>query len=416
MTGSAFARPGLIANLASNFANVGVLALITLVATPLYVHALGSAWNEVALCLTIQGLVFLLDAAVSPLMLRDVARAHRAGQGSAGYRRFVRLYLGIGILVFAIGEIATILVATLRFETAPLAADLRRALHLIFVQFLFQFWNNAAIGYWNATDQQQRANTRLTVFTLTKHALALPSVLVWHTATAYVLPFALVSAVECWANHRRLRAERVTPLVAHGNGDDWRDIGRYGFATALGLATTQVDRWYLCVALPADRYGAYYLASSFMLSIFSLQAPIIRAFLPRIATAEFPDADAGLLRRLLLVTIGLPSLALAAFAHAALAFWLHDAAIADAAAPTFRLLMFVVAMNAFFAPTNVLLLHRHRYRQITAINATILVAQLCALTLLTSRIGMLAGAGAWLAWGLIQLACAGYHSRLASPR
>ena len=412
---SAPANPDLVANVASNFAYVGVMALITLVATPLYVHALGAAWNYVALCLTIQGLVFLLDAAISPLMLRDVARAHRSRQGAAGYQRFLRLYVSVGIFVFAIGEITTILVATLRPETAPVPDDLRRALHLAFVQFLFQFWNNAAIGYWNATDQQQRANTRLAVFVVAKHALALTSVFAWHTATAYILPFALVGAVECVTNHRRLRTEQAATLVAYSNGNDWRDIGRYGFATALGLVTTQVDRWYLCVVLPADRYGIYYLASSFMLSIFSLQAPIIRAFLPRIATAEFPDAIAGLRRRLLLVAIALPSLVLAAFAHTALGFWLHDAAIADAGAPTFRLLMLVVAMNAFFAPTSMLLLHRHRYREITAINATILVAQLFVLTLLTSRLGMLAGAGAWLAWAMIQLACAGYHSRFA-PR
>jgi O-antigen/teichoic acid export membrane protein len=231
-----------------------------------------------------------------------------------------------------------------------------------------------------------------------------------------MLPFALVSAIECAANHRRLRIEHAALAVVPGGASDWRDVGGYGAATALGLATTQVDRWYLCLALPADRYGIYYLASSLMLSMFSLQVPVIRAFLPRMATAERPDAVARAMRQILLLVIAVPSLLLAAFAPTALNWWLHDAAIANAGAPAFRLLMLAVAMNAVFAPTSMLLLHGHRYREIAAINAAILVVQLLVLALLTPRIGMLAGACAWLAWSAIQLAYAGYHARTATER
>ena len=416
MTSYSAARHRLTDNIASNFAYVGVMALITLIVVPVYVHALGMAWNYVALCLTLQGFVFLLDAAIAPLMLRDVARARVAGQESASYRRFLRLYVGLGVSIFVIGEFATFLVAAFRHGAAPIPADFRAALHLVFVQFLFQFVNNAAIGYWNAAQQQRLANVRLVAFVAAKHALALTCVLIWHTATAYMLPFALVGAIECVTNHRRLRTEHGALPVVPGGASAWRDVGGYGAATALGLVTTQVDRWYLCLALPADRYGIYYLASSLMLSMFSLQVPIIRAFLPRMATAERPDAVARAMRQLLLLVIALPSLLLAAFAPVALNWWLHDAAIASAGAPTFRLLMLAVAMNAVFAPTGMLLLHRHRYREIAAINATILIAQLLVLAVLTPRAGMLAGGCVWLVWSAIQLAYAGYHARVAASR
>lgn len=416
MTPHASARHRLIDNVASNFAYVGAMALITLFVVPVYVHALGIAWNYVALCLTIQGFVFLLDAAIAPLMLRDVARARRAGQESASYRRFLRGYVGLGLSVFVIGEISTLLVAAFRHDAAAMPADLRVALHLAFVQFLFQFVNNAAIGYWNASQQQRLANVRLVAFITAKHVLALTLVLVWHTATAYMLPFALVGVIECVTNQRRLRTEHGALPVVSGGASAWRDVGGYGAATALGLLTTQVDRWYLCVALPADRYGIYYLASSLMLSMFSLQAPVTRAFLPHMATADRPEAVARAMRQVLLLLIAVPCLLLAAFAPAALNGWLHDAAIASAAAPTFRLLMLAVAMNAVFASTGMLLLHRHRYREIAAINATILIVQLLVLVLLTPRIGMLAGACAWLVWSAVQLAYAGYHARTAPSR
>ena len=100
---------------------------------------------------------------------------------------------------------------------------------------------------------------------------------------------------------------------------------------------------------------------------------------------------------------------LAAFAPTALNLWLHDTAIASAGAPSFRLMMLAAAMSALFAPTGMLLLHQHRYAAIAALNATILAVQALVLVVLTPRLGMLAGACAWLACGAIQLAYAGYH-------
>jgi hypothetical protein len=290
--------------------------------------------------------------------------------------------------------------------------DLRYALQLALVQFLFQFSNNAAIGYWNGVQRQRYANARLVVFAFAKNLLALILVLRWHTATAYFLPFALIGAIEFVMNHRLLRAEHASVPIESAKGE-WRDVGGYAAAMALGLATAQVDRWYLCLALPVDRYGIYYLAGSLMLSMFSMQVPFTRAFLPSMATAAQPFAVARSMRRALLVLIVLPCLALAVFAPTALNLWLHDTAIASAGAPSFRLMMLAAAMSAMFAPTGMLLLHQHRYGAIAAINATILTVQILVLFALTPRLGMLAGACAWLACGAIQLVYAGYHGRIA---
>jgi len=366
------------------------------------------------LCLTIQGFLFLLDAAIAPLMLRDVARAQAAGHGPASYQRFLRLYAGVAALVFVAGQAAALLVASGGVEgIESMPTDLRCALHLALVQFLFQFSNNAAIGYWNGIQRQRHANMRLVTFASIKHSLALMLVLRWHTATAYLLPFALIGAIEFVMNYRLLRAER-TMLPNESIKGDWRDVGGFAVATALGLAAAQVDRWYLSLTLPADRYGIYYLSGSLMLSMFSMQVPISRVFLPRMATALLPSAVARSMRLVLLVLIVLPSLTLAAFAPAAMQLWLHDSAIARAGAPSFRLMMLAVAMSAMFAPTGMLLLHQHRYASIAALNVTILVVQVLVMVALTPRLGMLAGACGWLACDAIQLAYAGYHAHAAT--
>ena len=80
--------------------------------------------------------------------------------------------------------------------SAPIDADLSSALTIGLVQFVCQFSNNAALGYWNGLERQRLANARAAVFLLAKHALALLGVsLYWPSALAYLLPFAAIGAI-----------------------------------------------------------------------------------------------------------------------------------------------------------------------------------------------------------------------------
>ena len=400
----------LIENLASNYGYIAFLALIPIFVVPLYVHLLGATvWGDVAVCLTLQGFLFLLDMALGPLMLRDVARAAADGaHASWAYRRFLKIYASTAVIVCVLGLLLLAMFDTYRMHRAePLAPDMLCALSLAFVQFLFQFGNNAAIGYWNGLERQRLANLRLAAFTLAKHVVALTVLVAWRaSACAYMTAFALVAAVEFVLNYLRVRSEHVPAPVEtalpprHGN-----DALGYALAALLGLATAQIDRGYLSLTLPAPDYGLYFLVTVPMLTLFSLQMPIQRAYLPRLATASSPQRVAVSMLIVALFLIELPSVLLAAFAQPALHLWLHDAELATKGAPTFRLLMLTVAMSAISAPAGLLLLNRHRNAVIAALNGSILVVQGSLLIWLTPRLGMLAGAIAWLACGLIQLLC-----------
>ena len=398
----------LIENLISNYGYVGFLALIPVFVVPLYLRLLGAAmWGHVALCLTLQGFLFLLDVALGPLMLRDVARAAVGASASSAYRRFLKIYAGTSAVVFALGLISLTLISKYRLAHAdPISDDTLWALRLALLQFAFQFSNNAAIGYWNGLERQRFANLRLTAFTLAKHLLALTLLLVWSaSASAYMTAFACVAAVEFALNYRRVRSEPTSssldaPLELR------RDVLGYAFAALLGLAAAQIDRGYLSLTLSGPDYGLYFLIGIPMLTLFSLQMPIQRAYLPRLATASSPHPIATSMLKASLLLIAIPALLLAAFPQLTLSLWLHNPEMAAKGAPTFRLLMLAVAMNAVFAPVGLLLLNRHRNATIGILNATILFVQATLLICLTPRLGMLAGAIAWLACGLIQLASA----------
>lgn len=393
----------MIRPLAANYAYSAFTALATLLLVPLYVHRLGGGWGELALCLTLQGLLFLADGALSPLLLRDAARATRATAWPV-YRHFLRWYVAVAAVLFLAGQAAL-------SAFGPHDAVLLPALRIALVQFAFQFVNGAAIAFLIGRGHQREANLRLIAFAAAKHATALLLLVRTPTATAFLGAFALVSAIEFASNGLRLRQQRDVASVEDGRDappllDDGRRTVLFVAASVLGLVAGQTDRIYLALTQPADRYGIYYLAGSVLLSLLGLQVPAMRSFLPALSIAERPRAVAASMLGVLAVTIIVPALVTMLFAQPLLALWLHDAVLAGEAAPILRLLMPALVMNALYAPAGLLLLRAHRYVTLTAMNATILIAQLLVLYLLTPSAGILAGAFAWLTCGVVQLAVA----------
>jgi O-antigen/teichoic acid export membrane protein len=389
--------------LAGSYAGLTLNALITLLLLPVYVSLLGAAeWGSVALCMTLQGLLFAADAALAPPLLRDVASAAAQGRQVAVYRRYLKLYGAIALGLFSLGQLILLLLPLLGVlpSDAPLWP-----LRLVLMQFLFQFCNNAAIGYWNGVLQQRRANLRLAVALLIKHACALALLLCWRAdALAYLLPFAVVGAAEFVLNRRALL--RASPEVPRSVAVAAReiDVGPYAAAAVLGLMGGQIDRIVLSLYLPAVDYGRYFLASTVVLSLLQLQQPLLRSFLPRLATADPWQPWLWAMLRASLLLVALPSVLLSLVAQPLVRLWLRDAGAAEAVAPLLGLMLPAVALLAAYAPFGALLLGQRRYRLLTRINAVALLAQLLVLAVATSALGAYAGGLAWLACALTQLA------------
>ena len=418
----------LLTNIGSSYANVALMALITLLVVPVYVRTLGSAqWGIVALCMTLQGLLFSVDVALAPLMLREVARAAQQGRQHDAYRRFRRLYVACAAILFVAVQVLISVLQNLPADsTARIPDGLALALRIVLVQFAFQFANNAAVGYWYGLESQRMANLRLAAFILAKHVAALLLVTFFSpTAIAYLAPFATLAACECVLNARKIDHEHATatrPMSTAPLTEGWRSFAAFALAAGIGVLTTQVDRIYLSLNVPAATYGIYFLVSSLMLSLFSLQVPLHRAYLPRMATSEIPGPTVRNVRRATIALLALPCLALAVFPQTLLRWWLRDATIAAEAAGLLRLMLIAVAMMCVYAPSATQLFVQHRYRALALVNSFVLIVQLAVLVYLTPRLGMLAGGWAWLACGLVQLFAVGLlwmetrpSTALASP-
>lgn len=399
--------PRLALNLGSSYAHILLMAAVTLCAVPVYATRLGpQEWGIVALCLTLQGALHALDIMLAPLMLRDVARAAALGQAAHGYQRYRRLYGGLGLALGFAGGLLLLLLP-------PGALTLPLALALL--QFVLQFANHAAMGYWHGLQQQAQANLRLALFQALKHASALV-IVCWvdPSAWAFLCPFVLIGALEWALNQRRVLAALPRTPAALATRTDWGDLRRYALAAGLGLLCTQIDRIVLSLALPLSAYGQYYLLCSLLLSALSLQVPVQRAFLPQIATASASRAPARAMLRTSLLLLVLPCLIAAAGAESLLRIWLGPTSLAPESTTTLQIMLVAAALIALYGPTGAEWLSQHQYRRLALLHGITLLLQLAILLGLGSTHGMLAGALAWLSLGLLQALAALWARRAAA--
>jgi len=404
-------------NILANYAYVLVMGVVTLAATPIYVHRLGPAqWGLVALCMTAQGMLLLLDAGLGQIMPREIARAARQGRAEEAWQVSLKLYGSIAVGACLIGQIGAGAVAGRMMAGQPaLQPMFEAALRLVLLQFMFQFPNNAALAFWNGTEQQRLANLRQAGFAAAKHLGALTLVTQWRgDALAYMLPFALISAIECLANAWRLhRAAAPTPPVAAADATPTAPFsvrqligsaGGFSGVVVLGMLTSQIDRLWLARVVTAEEFGRYVVAANLALTLMHLQGPIQRAFLPRIVT----DAQAAwpLVRRMLIliaVVCLLPCLVAAALARPLLQLWLHDPVIAAAGAPAFALIAVAVGLNGMYGGIYTLFVRDNLYLRLIVLNAAILAAQGLLLHLLTPHLSITTGGLAWLLGSAMQV-------------
>lgn len=381
--------------LLSSYALFAVMALSALLLAPWYARFLGAAeWGVAALALTIHGLLFTLEQVLGPLLLRDIGGAD-AERRPALLRRHRRRYQRGGLLLSALAVPALWL------------GDAALALWLTLPMFLLQISNSVEVGYWHASGSLHRANRRSAGFHLLKHGLAVGG-LIFLAPRADLLVGGLLlgSALEYLANRRAHAADGVAAAASTAAPTAPRETGLSVFALAslCGLLSGQVDRLVLSWALSLAEYGRYYLLGSVLLAVLHLQLPLQRSFLPRIAAAADPWPIALAMLRAGLLFIGLPCLGAIVLAEPALRIWSGDPILASEGAPVLRGMLLAAILMVVYAPLGSVLLSRTRYRRLLAINAGVLGAQLVTLLLFVDTLGMLAGALAWLAAALLQLA------------
>lgn len=393
-------------NVLANYAYVGLMALVTLFLTPVYVRLLGpTEWGAVALCITFQSVLFLLDAGLGQVAPREFAsvQVDRARQ-HALYRRFQQIYLTGGLGAWVLGQV---LVGWLVPRISPDVSESGMwAVRLILTQFVLTFANSAPMGLWNGLQMQKRANLRQAGFMALKHLGALACVtMLAPAAWAYVLPFVVVGVLETGLNlwtvrheYRDLHEEggaAQTPslgvLLSH--------VGGFGVAVLAGMLTSQIDRLYLAPRLSLQDFGAYSLAVTLGLAFMNLQQPLQKAFLPKVVAAQ---GSAKTLFLATLVVCALPCVVVAAWSAEVLHLWVGQRAVVPDSATVLSLVLVGVAFNGLYAADYTRLVAARAWRPVLGINVLILLVQAALLAWGVALWGMRAGGWSWVACGLMQ--------------
>ena len=331
---------------------------LSILLIPFYLKWLGKdQWGIVAICMALQAFFGLLDAGLAQIMPRDIARvAHDSAARLKAYTIYQRSYLGLAICGFALGQASVPWLVDHWFSGGKtFSAQDGWAFHLVILQFLFQFSNNANIGYWNGMQLQTVANFRQCAFGSLKHVGALSLVYFWHAdAIAYLIPFAAVSIFEFFLNRHMiscsLKETRHDPI-------DWGDYKKLGseagmlfFGVLIGMLASQMDRIVLSKYVDVSAFGIYVIVANLGLAVMQLHHPLVRAFLPRITQDLGGNSNTSFKRLSLgmfLLCI-LPCLVLALLSPWILKVWIGNPEVVSEGSIVLSMFFCAVAFNAMY--------------------------------------------------------------------
>jgi len=400
-------------NILSNYFAVIWMGGISLVFIPIYFRKLGSEqWGIVAICVALQSLFTLLDAGLSQIMPRDVARVSADLKNTLKvYKVYAYSYICLGLIGFLLAQLAIPWLTAHWFSDGKeFSFDDRLAFHLVMTQFLFQFANNANIGFWNGVQSQGLANWRLCFFGTLKHISAVFLVHFWQpTALTYLLPFVVIAVVEYFSNFRYIMFGFKGLQLPSPKFQDYvnlaKETGVFVVGVLLGMLASQMDRIVLTHYVSAASFGVYAVVLSLGLAFMQLQAPLVRAFLPKI-TADDPSKEG---RSFIHLAVGialfcvLPCIIFGLASSEVLHFWIGSSEVTQEGGFALRMIFFGVALNAIYQLIYQKLLIQNKGAVIVKINSLVMFITVPILILTSTEIGIAAGGIYWFLMCLLQL-------------
>lgn len=407
-----FLRESLLAkNITANYVSVGYLAIVNIIMMPIYLHILGAEqWGIVALCLTLQGCMGLIDAGLAQVMPRDIARANSNElQLSKTFMLFSRTYGGLALSGFLIGQgLVTFLGQA--WLKSPVKADsqFELALRLVLLLFLFQFANNANLGFFNGTQRQAQANFRQCLFSTARHGLAFLLLTKWEaSAISYLIAFVSTAFFEFGSNRYTILKSLPNAKKIKITIQDYKaiasEVGLIAAAILLGMLATQADRIVLPRMVSITDFGHYVIVANVGLNFLQLQYPLQRAFLPRIASAS-KNSQQEIFR--LSIGLGvlcvLPCILLIGASRWLLFVWTHNENLAKIGTLPLQFILAAVAVNSCYAVIYQKMLTQRNGKAILLINISMLFLAYPLLYMTTPYWGIAAGGITWFCISLLQ--------------
>lgn len=391
----------------SNYLVVIVLAVTTILSTPLYYRHLGAEeWGGVAIAISVQAFLGLLDLGMVQLIPRDVAMYTDPRLRHEIYRQYLFNYLAIPIVLAAVAGVAWV--------AHPLPVALAQGAFKYglcgAVLYVLQSLNLAHYAFLNGLGLQILAN-RMQSGNAILRVLGLLLVVVMVPANA-LLFLAVTAAFYCTelainmsVAHARFKEKARANVNALSRGllryvgQNWKMM----LGVSIGLLVSNIDRIMLLPKVDRASFGVYVLVLGFALNAMNLQYPLFKNLLADAFALAVPDLRARSVNifKLNLMICVLPCMIAAALARPILQVWSRDVGLAQQGAPVFAIVLLAVAVNS---------LHHLNYLKQIFCNAqdwiaATHVASLAACLVYLSSVHDLAivdGAIAWLLSNVIQ--------------
>lgn len=404
-------------NAASNFVTLGWLSLLSILAIPIYIKLLGvSEWGLVAACASLQLVSNFVDAGFSQIVPRWVAREVNNPQALHSYvAHFRRMYVGLGLLVFAGLQLGAGYLAQSWFQVAPdRSGALELAIRIVAFQMMFQFVNNLHIGLWHGMQKQVLANASSAGFGTLKHATTMAALFIGPAqAWLYATTFAVVAMLEVLTNAWLARRALGQPPLSTGVHQltmrpFLKEVSVLSGGILVGLMVSQLDRLILSRSVSLEDFGVYTVIATLALAFLQLQVPFTRAYFPLLVQGIEKDGRVSRshLKRLLLGTLlgtTLPTLVACMMAPTLLLWWIGDPKVIATGARTLQLILVAVAINSLYGCIYQVIVAAGQSRRILQFNLVALAVTCFVIWITGPSVGLLLGGFIWISNTLTQL-------------
>jgi O-antigen/teichoic acid export membrane protein len=408
-------------NAITNYAAAAWIGFLTIILTPIYFNKLEtSQWGIVSICLTIQSFLSILDAGLGQIMQREVARNDIDPiEDTKIFKLFSSTYLFIGVSACILGQISTTWLATKWFNNGNgMGENGEIAIRMAFTIFLFQFSNNANIGYWSGKQIQWNSNLRNCLFGTLKHIGAISVIYtVKNDAVGYLTPFLIVSCIEYIANrstiNKALKNEKKVSLTKKDYYCLAKKTASLAVAVILGVLASQADKIILSRTIDTRTFGQYVLIVNLGLAFMQLQYPLMRAFAPSITISIKNNNDPKLipLTRAIIIFCIAPCTIAGVFSTEILNIWTKDFTLAEIGSPLLRLILISVSLNALYNIIYQCMVARNESIIISKINLLTVILSSTILIQMSGIYKMMAGGISWLTISIIQIGFGVYWFR-----
>lgn len=357
--------------------------VVTLVFLPLYSRLLGAHdFGVVAMILSGQMLMAMLDLGMSNLIARDLAATPDPGRALAQWRAAERL---LTVYFAALGGVA--LVVSIALGTSPAWAALGAVLYWALT---LQNLSQSALL---ARGQAQRAATLQGIGVLGRAGLT-AATLMWvdRSLQGFLISQVVGAVLHLLASrHHGQRPMASSPLGDASPANSLGALARRGLPLFLvgiaGAAVMQADKLIVGVFMSPAAVAPYFLAATFCMTPISILAgPVAQYFQPKVISAVAADEAAGVQARTrqltwaLLATVVLPTLLLWVLREPLIRLWLHDPVLSTEVAKLCAVLLPAAAVGAIGNVPVTLLNAAADFRNIARISALCTALTLAGVT------------------------------------